>query len=73
MMLHLVSGALFVAILAISIVAVIATTRAEMASIRRVLGSAFPEATKPPAYKARFRVVRKAEFRLVQPMRARAA
>jgi len=72
-MLHFVSGAVSVAILAISIAAVVATIRAEMASIRRVLGSAFPEPARPPAYKARCRVVRKAEFRLVKPMRARAA
>ena len=72
-MLHFVSGFVSLAVLAISIAAVIATIKAEMASIRRVLGSAFPEAARPPAYKARFRMVRKAEFRPVRPMRARAA
>ena len=72
-MLHILSGAMFVSILMISVGAIVATVRAEMASIRRVLGMASAVDHTPPAYRPRARVVRRAEFRPAQPLQARAA
>lgn len=78
-MLHILSGALFVSILAISIGVIVATIRAEIASIRRVLGiasaaTAAPVAPVAPiAYRPRVRVIKRAEFHPTQALQVRAA